>query len=76
MSWHFFPHLPEKGAHIIALYKGCENGNFFELTIFEEGKFPPLEKWCYYEDYHASLKRKVLINEDERMDIRNEKKDN
>jgi len=39
MSWHSFPHMPEEGAHILALYKGCKRGNYFEMTVREgEGK--------------------------------------
>ncbi len=64
MSWHSFPHLPEEGAHIIALFKGCKVGNYFEITVREGEGFGHLEKWCYYEDYELLMKRKILNEKD------------
>ena len=62
MSWHSFPHLPEEGARIIVLYKGCKIGNYFEKVVREGEGFGHVEKWCYYQDYQESLKRR-LTNE-------------
>ncbi len=59
MSWHTSPHIPENGAHIIVLYKGCESGNYFDITIREGDQVSHIEKWCYYEDYQESIKRKI-----------------
>jgi len=64
MTWHSFPHLPEEGAHIIALYKGCKKGNYFEMKIREGEGFSHIEKWCYYEDYEELMKRKILSGKD------------
>lgn len=59
MTWHHFPHVPEKDAHIIAIYKGCKDGNHFEMRVREAEALIPLEKWCYYDDYKESIERKI-----------------
>ena len=58
MTWHFPPHMPEPDAHIIALYKGCKIGNYFELVIREYEGLGHIEKWCYYGDFKETLERK------------------
>ena len=60
MSWHYFPKIPEVGAHIIALYKGCKIGNYFEITIEENDILNHkhhLEKWCYYDDFKKECEK-------------------
>ncbi len=60
MSWHYFPHIPEVGAHILVKYKNCPEGNFIELTIREWEGLEHIEKWCYFDDYEEVKKRKLL----------------
>ena len=64
MSWHTFPHVPESGARIIALYKGCKLGNYFDLIVREGEGLGHIEKWCYYDDYQTLMKRKILNEKD------------
>jgi len=64
MTWHSFPHIPEEGADIIFLYKGCEEGNFFQKTIKETDNLNCIEKWCYRDDYYELMKRKILHEKD------------
>lgn len=64
MSWHSFPHIPESGAHILLRYKGCDDRNLFEMTVREGDEMNHIEKWCYYDDYKESLKRKILNEKD------------
>ena len=49
MEWYEFPHLPEKGDHILAKYQKSEK--LFEIVVLEEDKIGPIERWCYFEDY-------------------------
>jgi hypothetical protein len=56
--------MPEEGAHILALYKGCKRGNYFEMTVREGEGLGHIEKWCYYDDYHTLMKRKILNEKD------------
>lgn len=59
MSWHHFPHMPSDGDRILVKLKGCEEGNYFEMTITQLDSVGHIEKWCYWEDYQEILERKL-----------------
>lgn len=60
MSWHSFPHVPEEGAHILVRYRGCKDGNYFEMKVREGEALSHIDKWCYYDDYKESIQRRLL----------------
>ena len=60
MSWHRYPHVPEEGAHILALFKGCLVGNYFEMRVREGEGLGHIDKWCYYQDYQEAKERKLI----------------
>lgn len=59
MIWYTFPHMPEAGAHILVKYKGCKDGNYFEMIVREVDTLGHIEKWCYFQDYKESMERKL-----------------
>lgn len=59
MSWHSFPHIPLPGDRIIAQFRGCEKGNYFEIKVREGEKLEHISRWCYWEDYYESVTRKL-----------------
>lgn len=59
MVWHKFPHMPEIGAHIIADIGVTDMETLYELTIREGESISHINKWCYYDEYKAAVKREI-----------------
>jgi len=59
MIWKKPPHLPEPGSRIIAKYKGCKIGNYFELQVREGEGLAHIEKWVYIDEYKNYIKKEL-----------------
>ena len=59
MSWHSTTILPKEGDRLLVHFKGCEEGNYFKMTVREGESFNHIKKWCYLDDYNFSLQRKL-----------------
>jgi hypothetical protein len=51
--------MPEIGAHIIADIGVTDMETLYELTIREGESISHINKWCYYDEYKAAVKREI-----------------
>jgi len=61
MIWHTFPHVPEVDSRIMFVFKGCKDGNYFEMKVRERENINHIEKWCYRDDYVNLIKQQIEV---------------